>query len=153
MPHSGTFTRPVSVVETGRADPSAGHNVEVVAAAIDAFNRRDLETWEAVSLPDVEVDWSASRGLEAGVYRGRAEVDRFLRTFELFESVVVEPERFIDAGDWVIVPNSARFRGRAGIETVAWSIVRYELHGGRIARICLYQETAEALDEAAGLRG
>jgi ketosteroid isomerase-like protein len=106
-----------------------------------------------LSLPDVEVDWSASRGLEAGVYQGRAEVNRFHRTFELFESVVVEPERFIVAGDSVIVPNSARFRGRAGIETVAWSIVGYELHGGRIARICLYQETAEALDEAAGLRG
>ena len=153
MPHSGTLTFPVSVAVSGRADPSAGHKVGIVAAAIDAFNRRDFGAWEALSLADVEVDWSASRGLEAGVYQGRAEVNRFHRTFELFESVVVEPERFIDAGDSVIVPNSARFRGRAGIETVAWSIVGYELHGGRIARICLYQETAEALDEAAGLRG
>jgi ketosteroid isomerase-like protein len=150
VPHSGTLTLPVSVVETRRADPSAGHNVEIVAAAIDAFNRRDLETWEAFSLPDVEVDWSASRGLEAGVYRGRAEVDRFLRSFELFESVVLEPERFIDAGDWVIVPNSARFRGRAGIETVARSVVGYELHSGRVAGVYLYGELAEAL-EAAGL--
>jgi ketosteroid isomerase-like protein len=150
VPHSGTLTLPVSVVETWRADPSAGH-VEIVAAAIDAFNQRDFGAWEALSLADVEVDWSASRGLEAGVYRGRAEVDRFLRTFETFKSVVVEPEWLIDAGDSVIVTNSARFRGRAGIETVARSTVGYELHGGRIARVCLYQETADAL-EAAGLR-
>jgi hypothetical protein len=151
VPRNRTLTFPVSVVAPGRADGSASHDVELVAAAIDAFNRRDLGTWEALSLADVEVDWSASRGLEAGVYQGRAAVDRFHRTFEMFKSVVVDPERFIDAGGSVIVPNSARFRGRAGIETVARSTLGYELHGGRIARVCLYQETAEAF-QAAGLR-
>ncbi len=125
-------------------------NVEIVRAAIEAFNRRDLEAWEAVSLPDAEVDWSASKGLEAGVYRGREEVERFIRTFRIFKSVVTEPERFIAAGDSVVVPNTTRFRGRDGIETVARSTLVYELRGARIARICLYQETAEAL-EAAGL--
>ena len=145
MPHSGTLTFPVSVAVS---DPGAGHNVGVVAAVIDAFNRRDWGTWEALSVADVEVDWSASQGLEASVYRGRQEVDRFLRTFELFESVVVKPERFIDAGDSVIVPNTTRFRGRAGLETVAWSIVGYELRDGYIARVCLYQDPAEAFDAA-----
>jgi ketosteroid isomerase-like protein len=126
-------------------------NVEIVRAAIDAFNRRDLDAWESLSLPDAEVDWSASKGLEARVYRGREEVARFTRTFETFESVTMEPERFIERGESVIVPNTARMRGRDGVETVARSAVIYELRGGRIARACLYQETAEAL-EAAGLR-
>ena len=126
-------------------------NVEIVRAAIDAFNRRDREAWDAVSHPDVEVDWSASRGLEAGVYRGREGIDRFARMFRIFESVVTEPERFIDAGDSVVIPNIARFRGRNGIETVARSAMVYELRGGRIARVCLYQDPAEAL-EAAGLQ-
>jgi ketosteroid isomerase-like protein len=125
-------------------------NVEVVRAVIDAFNRRDLEAWQALSHPDVETDWSASNGLEAGIYRGREETDRFWRTFETFESVTTEPERFIEAGDFVVVPNTARFQGRDGIETVARSTVVYELHGGRVARVVLYQDTAEAL-EAAGL--
>ncbi len=127
-------------------------NGEIVRAAIDAFNRRDLEAWEALSLPDAEVDWSASKGLEAGVYQGRAEVERFVRTFETFDSVVLEPERFIAAGASVVVPNCARFEGRAGIETVARSTLVYELRGGRIARVRLYQDAADAL-EAAGLSG
>jgi ketosteroid isomerase-like protein len=126
-------------------------NVEIVRGAIDAFNRRDLEAWEALSHPDVEVDWSASRGLEAGVYRGHEETDRFLRTFETFERVVLEPERFIDAEDSVVVPNTSRFMGREGIETVAWSALVYELRDGRVERIRLYQDMAEALN-AAGLR-
>ena len=125
-------------------------NVEVVRQAIDAFNRRDLEAWEALSLPDAEVDWSASNGLEAGVYRGREEVERFTRTFETFESVTTEPERLIQAGASVVVPNTARFRGREGIETVARSTFVYELRDGLIARLCLYHDTAEAL-EAIGL--
>jgi ketosteroid isomerase-like protein len=125
-------------------------NVKIVRAAIDAFNRRDLKAWDALSHPDVEVDWSGSRGLEAGVYRGREETNRFVRTFETFERVVTEPERFIESGDSVVVPNSARFRGRDGIETVARTTVVYELLGGRVARVCLYQDTADAL-EAAGI--
>jgi ketosteroid isomerase-like protein len=75
----------------------------------------------------------------------RDETDRFWLTFETFESVVFTPDRFIDAGDSVVVPNTSRFRGRDGIETVARSALVYELRGGRVARIRLYQDTAEAL--------
>ena len=125
-------------------------NVEIVRAAIEAFNRRDMEAWDRLSLPDVEVDWSNSLGLEAGVYRGREETRRFIRTFEIFENVVLGADQLIDAGDSVLVPNTSRFTGREGIETVARSTLVYEISGGRIARICLYQDFAEAL-EAAGL--
>jgi ketosteroid isomerase-like protein len=61
------------------------------------------------------------------------------------------PERFIEAGDAVVVPNSAELRGRDGIQTVARSTFVYEVRGGRIVRLRLYQETADAL-EAVGLR-
>jgi uncharacterized protein len=124
--------------------------VEIVRDGIDAFNRRDLDAWESLSLPDAEVDWSASNGLEAGISGGHEEVERFTRAFETFESVVVDPDRFIEAGDSVIVPNTARMRGRDGIETVARSALVYEIRGGRIARVCLYQKPAEALN-ASGL--
>jgi hypothetical protein len=49
-------------------------NVAIVRSQIEAFNRRDMEAWNVLSHPDVEVDWSVSRGLEAGVYRGRYEL-------------------------------------------------------------------------------
>jgi uncharacterized protein len=126
-------------------------NVEVVRRAIAAYNRRDFEAMRALNHPDVELDWSASRGLRAGVYRGLEEVFGFYRDFlGTFEKVVVEPDRFIESGDSVVVPNSAQIRGRDGIETVARSALVFEVRGGRLARIRLYQETREAL-EAAGL--
>jgi ketosteroid isomerase-like protein len=129
----------------------AKDNVEVVRRSIEAYNRKDLPAMQAVSHPDLEVDWSASRGLEAGVYRGFEETDGFYENwFDMFEQLRVEPERFIESGDLVLVPNTAVLRGRDGIETVARSCISFELREGRIARICLYQETHEALD-ATGL--
>ena len=128
-------------------------NVDVVRSAIAAYNRRDFEAIRALNHADVQVDWSASRGPDAGVYRGVDDVARFYRNFlETFEEVHIDPDRFIDSGDLVVVPNSALVRGRDGIETVARSALVFEVRGGLVARICLYQETQEAL-EAAGLRG
>jgi hypothetical protein len=68
----------------------------------------------------------------------------------MFEQVDVEPNRFINSGDSVIVPNTAYVRGRDGIETVAGSTFIFEVRSGLVARICLYQEMHDAL-EAAGL--
>jgi ketosteroid isomerase-like protein len=138
------------VATTDTARVMSLENVAIVRSQIEAFNRRDMEAWNVLSHPDVEVDWSVSPGLEAGVYRGHEETRRFARTFETFESVVIEPDRFIDAGDWVVVPNTGRFMGRDGIETVARSTLAYELRGGLIVHVRLCEDTAEAL-EAAGL--
>jgi ketosteroid isomerase-like protein len=127
-------------------------NVEVVRGAIDAYNRRDFEAIRALNHPQVEVDWSASRGLEARIYQGQEDVMRFMQSFlGMFEQVKMEPDRFIESGDSVVVPNSAYLRGRDGIETVARSTIVFEVRSGRIAHMRLYQETREALD-AVGLR-
>jgi ketosteroid isomerase-like protein len=125
--------------------------VDVVRRAIDAYNRRDFEAIRALNHPDVEVDWSASRGLVAGIYRGADEVIAFMRDFlETFEYVRMDADRYVESGELVVVPNTTHIRGRDGIETVARSALFFELRDGRVARIRLYQETTEAL-EAAGL--
>jgi ketosteroid isomerase-like protein len=83
-------------------------NVELVRQSFVAFSRRDFEALATLNQPDVEVDWSASRGLRAAVYRGIAEVLRFYRDMlGTFEEIQVEPHRFIEAGDTVVVPNTA----------------------------------------------
>lgn len=121
--------------------------VEVVKEGIAAYNRRDLDAIRALNHPDIELDWSASRGLEAGVYQGSDEVVGFYENFlGTFEEVHIEPDRFIESGASVVVPNVARIRGRDGIETVARSAFVFEIRGDRIARICLYQDTRDALD-------
>ena len=126
-------------------------NVELVKRSLAAYSGRDFEAMRGMSHPDMQVDWSASRGLEAGVYQGVDDVIGFYRNFlDTFEKVAIEPERFIESGDLVVVPNTAYLQGRDGIETVARSTFVFELRGDRIARIRLYQETQEAL-EAVGL--
>jgi ketosteroid isomerase-like protein len=101
--------------------------------------------------PDVEIDWSASRGVEAGVYKGiNAVLPLFQAYFDAFEEVDVVPDCFIDAGESVVVPNLSRSQGREGIEVFARSAWVFTFRRGRVIRVCLYQEKQEAL-EAVGL--
>jgi ketosteroid isomerase-like protein len=127
-------------------------NVALVQRGIASYNRRDFETMRLLNHPDVELDWSASRGLDAGVYQGIEEVIGFYENFlGTFEEVDIQPDRFIESGDSVVVPNVARVRGRDGVETAARSAFVFDVRDGLIARIRLYQEMPEAL-EAVGLR-
>ena len=127
-------------------------NIELTRQVIEAYNRRDIEAIRALNDPDVELDWSASRGFDAAVYRGRdAVLDFYDNFYDTFEAVTVEPQRFIEAGDAVVVPNSGRVRGRAGIEASARSALVFSFRHNRVSRVCLYQETEDAL-EAVGLR-
>jgi len=126
-------------------------NVKIVEQSLDAYGRRDVETLRAINHPDMELDWSASRGFQAGVYRGFDEALRFYREyFAVFDEIIFESLSFIEAGDSVVVPNVARQRGRDGIEVTARSALVFTVRDRRIARICLYQETAQAL-KAVGL--
>jgi ketosteroid isomerase-like protein len=127
-------------------------NVEVVRRFIDAFNRRDLDAASRYFDPEVEVDWSRSHGVEAGIYRGEEAVRGFWSTFfDVFDEVTVAPEEFIELGDRVLVPNRTHLRGRDGIEVQARSAVVHTVRRGRILEWTLYQEKAAAL-EAVGLR-
>jgi ketosteroid isomerase-like protein len=126
-------------------------NVEIARKALDAYSRRDMEALRALHHPDLIFDWSASRGSLAGVYRGVDEALRFYAEYyETFEETVIVPDRFIDAGEAVIVPNVAYQRGRDGIEVSARSTLVYTFLDGRVGRVCLYQEQDEAL-KAVGL--
>ena len=126
-------------------------NVEIVRQAIVAYGRRDLDALRLFAHPNAELDWSASSSSLARIYRGFDDAVHFYREYyEIFESTVVEPEEFIETGDLVIVPNTAYQRGRDGITTSARSTLVFAVHNQRITRICLYQETGEAL-KAVGL--
>jgi uncharacterized protein len=128
-------------------------NVDLIRRYLDAYNRRDVEAARQLSDPDMELDWSASHGSLAGVYRGWDEALRFFAEYyETFEETTVKPDRFIDAGDSVVVPNVAYDRGREGIQVSARSTLVYTVRGGKVIRVCLFQETEQAL-KAVGLEG
>ena len=124
-------------------------NVETVRAALDAYNRQDMEAAFKTAAADCELDWSRSIGPQAGVYR-LDQIDQ-LNLGETFESARTEPEEFIDAGDNVITPLIGHFRGRDGIEVTARFTYLWTLRDGAVVRVTLYQERQQAL-EAAGRR-
>ena len=122
-------------------------NVELARAAIDAFNRRDLE-WLLERIDDDFVfDWTRSRGPLAGVYHGREGLTEFVREqWETFETFVMEPAEFIDLGRHVVVPNTVHVHGRDGIEASAETTQVFTLEpDGRVSRVTMYQELEEAL--------
>ncbi len=126
-------------------------DVEIVRRHNEAWNRRDLTAWLALFGSDAEIDWSRSRGPLKGVYRGHGELEVFYEAFwSTFEDVQVEFHGFTEAGSKVVVPNTAHIRGRQGIEVVARSNFVFTVENGRITRLRMFQERAEAL-EAAGL--
>jgi uncharacterized protein len=125
-------------------------NVEIVRAAYDAYNRGDLDASLKHAAPDCELDWSRGVGPNAGVYK-LEQMRSFLGDFkETFESVRVEPDEFIEAGDDVVVPQTGHIRGRDGVEAIARVCLVWTCRDGAIVRICLYQQKREAL-EAVGL--
>jgi len=127
-------------------------NVEIVRAAIEAWNRRDLTTWLALFRSDAEIDWSRARGPFKGVYRGHGEHEAFWDVFwSTFEDVQVETYDVAEAGREVVVSNTAHMRGRDGIKVTAKSTFVWTVENGQITRFRMFQERTEAL-EAVGLR-
>ena len=128
-------------------------NVDIARQSIDAYNRRDVDGIRAVNHQDVELDWSASRGWVAGVYRGRDAVIAFFEEYlDAFEEILIEAADFIDAGAAVVVPNVSRSRGRDGIEVLARATFVYTIRDRKIIRLRLFQEIEDAL-RSVGLGG
>jgi ketosteroid isomerase-like protein len=126
-------------------------NVEIVRRAIDAFIHRDLDAAVRHNDSEVEVDFSRSMGLEAGIYRGHEDVRAFWSLFlDAFDRISVSVDEFIECGEHVVVPNRTCFRGRGGIEVEAHSAYVVTFRNGRIIVWRLFQTRAEAL-KAAGL--
>ena len=125
-------------------------NVEIVRAAIERFNHAGH--WDLNDVgPDFELDLSRSLGPQRGVFYGREQAERSLRSFNSdWKSIRFEPHEFIEAGDDVVVPWTAHMVGRDGIEVQARTAWTWTLRDGMIVRVCLYQDKPEAL-KAAGL--
>jgi ketosteroid isomerase-like protein len=127
-------------------------NVEIVRRSTEAYNRRDLdgmfEHWAA----DAVLDWSNSRGVEAGIYRGHDEIrafaQRFLAAWDDVRLEIDEPVEIKD--DLLITENVTYLRGRDGIELEARSAWLIRLRDGEQISLTLYQTKQEAL-EAAGV--
>jgi ketosteroid isomerase-like protein len=126
-------------------------NVEIVRAAIEAFNRGDLDAAVRDAAPDLVYDLSRAAGPIRGVYaldqvRGVME-----DLTEVWESHRIEPHEYIEMDEQVVVPWTYHGVGRDEIEVQARTPWLFTIRDGAIERVCMYQERHQAL-EAAGLR-
>jgi ketosteroid isomerase-like protein len=127
-------------------------NVEVVRGVIDALNRGDVDgAMEAVST-DCEIDWSNSRGVLKGVYRGRDEAREVWKAFlEAWDSLRWGVREFIELDDdRVVIVSEFTSRGSgSGVEVTASGASLWTIRDGEVAAVKLFQSKAEALDAGA----
>jgi ketosteroid isomerase-like protein len=129
-------------------------NVEIVRRNTSAYNRGDLDGFMEDWAPDAVVDWSRSRGIDGGVYRGHDEVRAFVQRFrEAFDEVRIElVDDPVEVKDGLVFAENVTYlRGRDGIEVEARSAWLVTFRDGEQTSLTLYQTKREAL-EAAGLR-
>jgi ketosteroid isomerase-like protein len=127
-------------------------NVEIVQAAIDAYNRGDLDAALKDASPEFELDLSRAIGPQHGVF-SLAQIRGFWAEFsDAWESVRLEPHEFIEAGEHVVVPWTMHARGREGIEVMSRVTWVWTIRDGTVVRASMYQERQDALG-AVGLSG
>jgi ketosteroid isomerase-like protein len=125
-------------------------NVELVKVLMDAVNRRDIDTFSAVTTADFEWFPVFAARVEGDVYRGREGIEAFLgevdETWEEFRPV---PEEYRDLGDRVLGLGRLRTRGRASgaPSDSPWGGV-YDLREGKVSRIRTFLDHDEALRAA-----
>jgi ketosteroid isomerase-like protein len=121
--------------------------VEIIKAVIDAFNRKDWEAMFRDMAPGFELDMTRAVGPVSGVFKLDQTRRATVEMAEEWESARIEPHEFIDAGDIVVVPWTFHVKGRDEIEAAARSTWTFTIREGAIARITLYQERQEALQD------
>jgi amino acid transporter/ketosteroid isomerase-like protein len=133
-----------------RATPARpSENVEIVRRSLEAFGSGDFDT--AFAAHDADAEWhTAADEPDSQVYRGIAALDRFVDSLgEAWEdrfAGVMEFEDFIERGDWVIVPWSARLRGRgSGIAVDVRETYAVQVRDARIVRVEEYRDVDQAL--------
>jgi ketosteroid isomerase-like protein len=130
-------------------------NVEMIRAAMEAWNRGDWDEALKDTAPDFVLDNSMNSGDWRGIHRGADEVKRAWGLLtEAWQSVRIEVSEFTEADEGVVLTRQrAHFVGRDGIELPGptrsgwlWAI-----RDGKIVHLTTYNDLDDAL-EAARLR-
>jgi ketosteroid isomerase-like protein len=127
-------------------------NVEIVRQTYECVERRNWDRMADLLHPDVEQHGTVGGVEEGFVARGISQViQSFEKMGEAWDEQRIEPQKFIDAGDQVVVFQREYQRGkRSGVELVVDTAAILDLRDGRIVRIQGYMDPGTAL-EAVGL--
>lgn len=119
-------------------------NVDTARSAYEAFGRGDLATLQENFAENAV--WVTSDELPlGGVVEGReAIMGNFAQIPNYWSSFSVEPEEFIDAGDWVIVRGTQRAGNDSGsMEAPFAHLLKYS-GDGKLVRGEFYADSAKA---------
>ena len=127
----------------------AQEDLELVRLAHRHLNDGDVEGLIALCDADFELDMSA-RTLNPATYRGHDGIRRFYgEVSEVWEEFRWEPQRFVEAGDRVVVLLHSHGRGRgSGLEMSRDVAMVWTVRDGRAASVRFYADQAAALDGA-----
>jgi ketosteroid isomerase-like protein len=128
-------------------------NVEIVLAALDAWNRRDVNAAMSLIQEDVELHLIGGFADVIGrEFKGREAVVRFWRDFVGAVGGELDLEAAHDAGDRVVTIATIRGAGEtSGIPVENRFGQVWSLREGKVSRMDSYYDASDAL-EAAGLR-
>ena len=125
-------------------------NVELIRTLYETAGGY-LDRGLKVFAPDIELRLSGVFPDLDPIYRGHEGVREFVALFNSpWLEMVVEPERFIDLGEQVLVLSRFRGTGRAGIETQLSLAHLWTLRDGQVPRMDAFSNHEKAL-EAVGL--
>jgi len=126
-------------------------NVELVRRVYRRWSRGDFSGGEVFdrAVEFEMVDWphpGRARGLE-GMRR------MWQATLSAWDDFRAEPSTFIENGQYVVVVNQIRARGKeSGAEVGADTATLWKIEAGKVVRLALYWDIAAAFEEA-GLPG
>jgi uncharacterized protein len=136
-----------SLKETSmEATPDLAQAILALRGAYAAFNRGDIDA--AVEPLDAHIEWTEPVEFPGGgTYHGREGAKRYLaQSRSSWAEVSSEPERFITAGNRIIVFVHARVRAKDSKE---WQEVRladvYTIRDGKAVQMRAFSDRKEAL--------
>ena len=138
-----TKSRKETVVEN---TPELARAIATLRDAYSAFNRGDMDA--AVRGLDPQIEWTEPAEFPGGrTYHGRDGVKQYLtQSRAAWADISSEPERFITAGDRIVVFVHARLRAKDSKE---WQDVKladvYTVRGGKIVGMRAFADRQEAL--------
>jgi ketosteroid isomerase-like protein len=124
-------------------------NVELVKQGFEHLLATGEPLWSSIAS---ELEVHDHHSPDQGAYEGHAGLRQWLGDWDsAWEEWSVAPERFVDAGDSVVVIYRMRVKGKgSGLELDLSEAQVWELRSGEAVRLDVYGSAAEAL-EAVGL--
>jgi ketosteroid isomerase-like protein len=128
--------------------------VDLVRSSFEALGRGDFE--QAFAVFDPQAEWhTADDEPDCETYVGIpalwALMERLAEPWTNRFDDTVAFERFVDCGDWVVVPWNARLHGKgSGIDIDLYETYAVLVTDGRIRRVEEYRTEEQALEAAGG---